>query len=411
MLLIGLSSLSWVSAQTESSQWKLADVQSLADLIGDPYNSRVQPILSPDGSAVAWGDPDNGLNVFTLEDQQLTTYPWPENFKGYGPYSGLSWSPDSQYLTFTESLFDYALESDLWMLDRSSGEITDRTDDGIFGPWFNVNKSDELDYLPTWNPTNDDLYFFRSEGIPGQDITTGLYLLPAGRTEPKLVRDLTADVPPVISIFPTAAISPDGKQIAFFALANDLSDTRNGLWILDLKTGTPQQVAAIADFRTGLLATQEITGLLPEVPLWAGNDALVILATDHVYSNPGVGLMAYYVNLGDKTVTPVVNFSDVADVRTLFEDNGPQSPIFRVPRKGVVSMDGTTFFFLRYGFGSDHIDHAGISALPLPPDGSTPVELGDIDHFNITPAADAWPVMSADGKALMSGYLFQFEPA
>src|SRR4030095_14781878 len=107
--------------------------------------------------------------------------------------------------------------------------------------------------------------------------------------EPKLVRDLTADLP-VFSIFRPTAISPDGTPLAFIVLSNDLDYERNGLWTLDLKSGEPEQVASVEDFRTGLPSWQERTGLLPEIPLWAGNDALVVLASDQQYITGGVGL-------------------------------------------------------------------------------------------------------------------------
>jgi hypothetical protein len=409
LILIGLFGVSVVSAQSTTNNWKLTGAQSLADLTGEAYNPRGLPLLSPDGSAVVWaGDPDDGLHVYTFDDGQVASYPWPEGYKGFGRFSVPSWSPDANYLTFTESIFDYALESDLWMLDRAGGEITNRTDDGVEGGWFGQDKPMTLDYLPTWNPDNGDLYFLRSQGPANGDPTIGLYLLPVGRDEPKLVRDLTSELP-TFSVYRPMAISPDGEQMAFIVLSNDLKDARNGLWTLDLKSGDVAQVATVDDFRTGRPSWQKETALYPDMLFWAGNDALVVLALDQQYTVGGVAQIAYYVSLADQAVTPLMDFQDVPDARSFFENDAPDGPIYRMPRSGVVSPDGSTFLFLRYGID---FNHAGISAIALPPDGSPPVEIGDdIDPFVISPAADARPVMSADGKALMSGYLFQFEPA
>ena len=47
--------------------------------------------------------------------------------------------------------------------------------------------------------------------------------------------------------------------------------------------------------------------------------------------------------------------------------------------------------------------------LPLPPDASEPLDLGAIDGFASYPAALAPPVMGSNGRALIYGYVLQFE--
>jgi hypothetical protein len=421
-MLISVFGLSGVSAQTETSSWKLTGAQSLEELLGEDYDLRSQPILAPDGSALAWGDLwSRQMKIFTLADRQLTTYPWPKNFFGYGPNSLLSWSPDSQYLTFNESFFFLNIESDIWMLDLASGEYTDRTDDGVMGNWSKLDKAVMLDYLSVWNPADGDLYFFRSVYTPNAEATMGLYFIPRGQSEPQPVRDLTADVP-TFSIYTPAAISPDGKRLAFSVQGggDDYTDPRNGFWTLDLETGTPQQVGSVTDFKAGLPAGQSPVGVPTLLPMWTGNDTLVVLALDPYLPPSRVGQMAYYVNLGDNSITPLSDFSDVTDMSGFFDPSDDlQAPVYRVPRSGVVSPDGKTFIFLRHSAGGTINGHAGISTLALPPNGSTPVELGDIDNYDPSSEMslgdgtnlDAYLIMSADGKALMNGYLFQFEPS
>jgi len=405
LLLTVLLSLPAVSAQESTPDWTMTSVQSLGDLIGEDYEAGSQPILAPDGSAVAWGEPDAGLKVYSFADQQVTTYPWPENFRGFGRFSSPAWSPDGQYLAFTESVFDFFLEGDLWLLDRAAGTITNRTDDGVYGGWLDVDQPFAIDYLPTWNPANGDLYFFRTVQPEDGDYTTELHLMPVGRDEPKLVRDLSADLSMVFSVYRPAVISQDGDTLAFIVLGSDLEDANNGLWILDLQTGTPEQVTSLADLRTGLPPEQDESALFPETLLWAGYDALVVLSRDVQFATQ-IGQMAYYVDLGTGEVTPITDFTDVVDIADIFVADDPESPVYRIPRSGVVSPEGSTFLFLRHGVNQER---AGISAVSLPPDGSPPVELGEIEGFEITPAASAPPTVSADGKAVMYGYLFQFE--
>lgn len=404
-VLLSLFSIGLVAAQETTSAWTLTSIEPVQTLIGDDYESTEFVYLSPDGSTLAWQVRDSGLAVYSFADQENTYYPWPETFRRLGRYSMPSWSPDGQFLAFNESVFDLAVESDLWLLDRAAGEIINRTDDGLLGRWFDFENPFSLDYLPTWNPATNDLYFFRSTRLDEGD-KTELYLMPVERDEPKLTADLTNDVP-VVSIYRPAIISPDGTRLAFIVLGSDLEDPSNGVWLLDLKSGEPEQIASATDLRSGLPEWQNAQrGLFPDVLLWAGNDALVVQSLDRQYST-GIFQMAYYVDLATQQATPITTFDDITEMSELYTSDDSASPLLRIPRAGVVTPDGSTFLFLRHNLNRTY---AGISAVSLPPDGSAPLKLGEIEDFDIGLEATAPPVMSADGKALLYGYLFQFEP-
>jgi dipeptidyl aminopeptidase/acylaminoacyl peptidase len=406
LLLLSLSffTIGIVSAQDTAPTWTLTSVETLSELLGDDYESTEFVYLSPDGSALAWQARDSGLAVYTFADQESTYYPWPETFRRLGRYSMPSWSPDAAYFAFNESVFDFALESDLWLLDRGTGEIINRTDDGLEGGWFDFENPFSLDYMPIWNPATSDLYFFRSTRLDEGD-KTELYLLPVERDEPKLAADLTDDVL-VLSIYRPGVISPDGTRMALISLGSDLNNDKNGLWLLDLKTGDIEQIATIDDLRTGLPDWQgEETGLFPEFISWAGDDAVVVQSRDYQFAT-GISQMAHYVDLTTQAVTPITSFADIENNSDLYVDDDPESPILRIPRAGVVTPDGGSFLFLRHDANRQY---AGISAVSLPPDGSAPVAIGDIEDFELGREATAPPVMSTDGKALLYGYLLQFE--
>lgn len=404
--LLSLFTIGVAAAQETTPAWTLTSVEPLSDLLGDDYESTEFVYLAPDGSALAWQTGNSSLAVYSFADHETVSYPWPEEFSGLGRYSMPSWSPDSQYFAFNESVFDLVIESDLWLLDRGTGEIINRTDDGLVGDWFNAEKPLSLDYMPTWNPATNDLYFFRSTRLDEGD-KTELYLLPVERDEPKLAADLTDDIL-VFSIYRPAVISPDGTRVAVISRGSGLENAKNGLWLLNLKTGDVEHIVTVDDLRIDLPEwLAENTFLFPEVLLWAGNDAIVVQSLDVIGAN-GITQMAHYVDLAAQTVTPITTFDDVADKNDLFVDDDPESPLLRIPRAGVVTPDGGTFLFLRHNFDRQY---AGISAVSLPPDGSAPVKLGEIENFEIGREATAPPVMSAAGKALLYGYLFQFEPA
>lgn len=406
-LLLGVFSLSVVSAQDTPAPgaWKMTSAQPVQEVIGEVFEPSDWPYLSPDGSALAWDTRDDAVAIYSFDDAAITPFPYPENCCAIGRYSSPSWSPEGRYFTFTESVFDRMLESDIWMLDREGGSIVNRTDDGVFGGWLDETKPFNIDYLPTWNPANGDLYFFRSLWPKEGDRTLGLYLMPVGRDEPKLVADLTAQLP-VLSVYRPAVISPDGKWIAFIVLGSELDDARNGLWVMDLKTADTEHIATVADLRAGLPEWQTESGLYPENLQWAGNDGLVVLSRDTQFVTTGISQMAYYVDLAAQKVTPLAHFEDVEGAPDLYREDGPESPVYRIPRSGVVTPDGGAFFFLRTGMNADN---AGVSMLTLPPDGSAPLDLGTIENFGIYPSASAPPLMGSNGRALMYGYVLQFE--
>ena len=45
-------------------------------------------------------------------------------------WESIRWSPDSRYLAFTENFFRRFTEPDIWVLDTTTWNVTDITDDG-----------------------------------------------------------------------------------------------------------------------------------------------------------------------------------------------------------------------------------------------------------------------------------------
>lgn len=402
--LIVLFSISVASAQSPAEGWKMTDAQSLADLTGADMRFET---LSPDGTTVAWVNVDTlCLFTFAMSDQQCTAMP--ENFKGFGKYSYLSWSPDGKTLVFTEDAILHVDESDIWTYDVAGGTFEDRTDDGVYGRFMpHPDPNVLLDYLPVWSPVNGDLYFFRST-FSDQDAITTVQLLPLTRTEPKQVVDFSADFW-VFSFYRPAAISPDGKQMAIIVLAQRLDDPQNGVYIINLEDGSVERVMTMDDIKLGMpeWAIAE-SQLHPDLVQWVGNEGMIVYALDeNVYD--GIWANAYYVSLASKSVTPMNDFSKIPD-RSAFvgEEGDSNAPILQIPRAGVVSPDGSTYLYLGY---KPDPTHAYVWSRALPPDGSEPTLIGEIDPFVITRAANALPAISTDGKhALLSGYRVTLEP-
>jgi hypothetical protein len=225
------------ATRAQTPAWKVLEYQYILDVIpkgSDPRYIR----LSPDGALLAIPDQKQGMCIYRFATKQTDCTPWPDSdqlkFRPSGRYSTYVWSPDSQHIAFTESLFDRLLESDLWLFDVATNEFTNRTNDNVYGGGALLKPQDKpapLDYLPTWNPANGDLYFFRSvrSQTQGGAIPTELFLFPLKRTEPKLVRELTEPALPTWAVYLPPTISPTGDRVALIALARKLDDPKNGI--------------------------------------------------------------------------------------------------------------------------------------------------------------------------------------
>lgn len=414
VILLSVALLGASAVSAHEGGWRVATIESIPELIGEDYGAR-NVILSPDGTRLAWGEGQD-LCIYTIDTASTECDTTPETYNGFGGnYATLIWSPDSRSLAFTESTFDYFVDGDIWVYDVESRTFEDRTDDDYFGGMVSFEDKDKdrvfiIDYLPTWNPANGDLYFFRSVRSPGGDTTITLQLMPLGRTEPKQVADFTDDFP-MFSVFRPASISPDGTRIAVIIMAQKLDDPQNGIYVVNLKDGSIDHVITVDQFTLGMpdWAAEAARFLYPDAaPRWVGTDALVVTLLDGSY---GLNLAqsALYVDLVSGEVSPMVDYSRITDRTALFADLDQfSSPVYLIPRAGVVSPDGDTFIFLS---GSPESDKAAISTVTLPPDiTSAPSQIGHIDDFAISLPAFALPTISADGtRALLFGYLITFE--
>ncbi len=112
--------------------------------------------LSPDGTKYAVYIPNTELCVFdaaTLEQVSCASF---ENIRVRVRQDDIVWSPDSTRLAFAEQAFTFGDDGDLWVVDATTGELTNITDDGYSGGLFGFSEpltaTFSVDVAPAWTP-------------------------------------------------------------------------------------------------------------------------------------------------------------------------------------------------------------------------------------------------------------------
>ncbi|GAB4517478.1 MAG: hypothetical protein OHK0046_24100 [Anaerolineae bacterium] len=372
ILLLALSTLS-VLAQPDEVPLRVVDVQNLSDLTSANVRSMV---VSPDGSMLAWLEPgDQTICLYTFADETPECTPMPEEFR---PSNALYWSPDGRYIAMLEDFFIRLFESDIWLFDVENRTLINRTDDGLFGGLFDM-ENPPIDLVPTWNPANGDLYFFRTqeEGdlrlmdlyrIPAENLTaSGLF------NGPQFVRRFSEYTP--ISIFETnnnslsgaTAISPDGSTMAILVRPND-PDFPQSVDLLNLETGelrtlvVRERLNGIGlpnwmDENPGPLQLQALT--------WTADGTSLLVTTVNEVDLSGIGAVAYYIDIESRGITALTDFSAVAQASDLFVANEATgfNPVYDFPFSSVYLAEENLFVYLNNFQGE-----GGVSAFELPPE-------------------------------------------
>jgi Tol biopolymer transport system component len=378
--------------------------------------------LSPNGEYLAYyldvgrRDERRGqICVYTFSNAGKTCYDLSRDiFSGY-PYD-LQWSPDSSMITFTENPVELGNDSDIWLFKVADGSFTNLTDDSVTGPWRQPTgtPSPNVDYLPAWNQADGQIYFWRfaSQG-EYLKFTMGIYRIAPEGGEAELVRDLTEAVPTAVPLFRQegyyldgpASISPDGTSLAaLLSTFDEFGGTQTNLWLIDLADDTvaPQQLIDVAGFNAAQPAWQDFPAYPLGVAWTADSQGVVAMAHSENVHTPFT--LFYYVDVESGTVTPVVDFSTLADPESYMEP-APGSEIpyrYYSPWTASMSPEGDKLLMVN--------DLGGVSGLlsaSLPPDGTLPGVSASSEESTMSTASRS--SHSADGKVLVYGLLMEVQ--
>ncbi|MEZ4505392.1 MAG: hypothetical protein R2848_05825 [Thermomicrobiales bacterium] len=174
------------------------------------------------------------------------------------------WSPDGTRLAFTEMGYTLGTDSDLWLMDVATGELTNLTDDGfvddLFGLGGELPALVTVDASPAWTPDGQFISFARTNLVNGESTGTTLArIAAAGGSVEELAR--VSETEPGVVVH-RSAWSPDGTTLYYSYSSASADDPRNGVWTYDPATGltAPLATANWADRQTPALLQISPTG-------------------------------------------------------------------------------------------------------------------------------------------------------
>ena len=377
--------------------------------------------VSPDGATIAWIKSAGGL--LSKDVAQLCLYSFADAFNNcvdkpeeYASYPAqLAWSADSAYITFSENPIQLGDESDIWVFDVATSEFANLTDDGQYGPWSTMEAGTyALDYLPMWNAADGLIYFWRSAPNGELSVTFDLYRVSPEGGEAELARDLPESVALLLPLWNFEffymdgpwAIAPDGSKAAVIVrtVLEPKDAPNDGLWLFDLEDAEvePQHLATVDDFQAAMPPWQEF----PATPLalsWTSDSQGVVVLAQSKDLQQEINAF-YYVDVESSEMSPVNDFSGVAEHGSYYVSDDPQllPPMFYSPWTATISPAGDKLLMW-----NDLTGVSGMFVSMQPPDGSIPGLVHGSDYS--TSIIRTRVSTGSDGKVIMYGLLLTVE--
>ncbi len=194
--------------------------------------------LSPDGTRIAWADREQ-MCIYTAAGEKQVCAKL--TIRAIDPET-VRWSPDGRSLVFTEEFLRYFDEPDIWIMDASTGTLTDLTDDQTDKFIIqNMAENKSVDLVPCWSQDGKKILFLRFDfSDPRNPFGAKLLTVaPAGGT-PQQAGELTSTQR--LAIY-TLAWSGDGTKIAYNYFGQGDNKGLSGVWIAELNGENSRQIA------------------------------------------------------------------------------------------------------------------------------------------------------------------------
>jgi Tol biopolymer transport system component len=194
--------------------------------------------FAPDGEHFAYLNRDEGICIYTIMGEQERCTPILDQMQNIEPES-IYWSSDSRYLIMSEEIFRSLVDPDIWMIDTTTGELTNLTDDEAIGRLeFDNEDWPPIDIAPRWFNDGQQIAFLRyDKGEQAMNVASLMTMSPDG-SELVISRQLDGIDTFGINIFD---MSPDGSQIAYNIFSKE--EGQSGLWLSSIDGDDGRQVA------------------------------------------------------------------------------------------------------------------------------------------------------------------------
>lgn len=226
--------------------------------------------LSPDGTKYAVYIPRTELCVYdaaTLEQIACASF---EDVRVSVRQEDIVWSPDSTRLAFAEQAFMFGDDGDLWVMDATTGELTNITDDGFSGGIFSFSEpltaTFSVDVAPAWTPDSQFITYSRSNWIEGERGGNDIAQIPAGGGEVETLVTVSTETPGVV--FYGTQWAPDGETFYYSLDDYSADNPTNGIWAYDKATGEATKFAVADAPDLGPLALLDVSPAGDKLLAW-----------------------------------------------------------------------------------------------------------------------------------------------
>jgi dipeptidyl aminopeptidase/acylaminoacyl peptidase len=215
-----------------------AAAQSGQIAVLDEFQLPVTPLaiaLSPDGEKIALTTREeiciygsNGQQIVCSAKLPNVVFPFRSS---QIDANSLTFSPDGKFVAFTENFYLFLDEPDIYLMNTTTGQITNLTPDNTtrvsFGPTLNALA---VDQSPLFSPDSQSVYFIRNSYVAGTPQPPILARIPlAGGVATKL-----AELPLVIGAVTSLNWIPGKEQIVMGITApNNRYDPNNGIAVIN----------------------------------------------------------------------------------------------------------------------------------------------------------------------------------
>lgn len=195
--------------------------------------------LSPDGTMIAGVGKEDRFLVWDAETYETVARSEPMPEISIIDHTSVAWSPDSTALAWSLDAARLMLDSDIYVFDIDSGQITNLTDDEPTDQDAVSLMDDkvsglalDVDLYPSWSADGESLYFARSTWEDVPEIATSLWRIPRDGGDATEIAVLAPDAPLLVSsiyagmedgsvLYATWPVDSDGPHHGIFLVTPD----------------------------------------------------------------------------------------------------------------------------------------------------------------------------------------------